>query len=178
MAYVCVVSANTVYFMGGQLVFDWDWLENFLITCDRPVGNIVTNTKRKRWVSHVQMQCTIGLVSDAQTEGKMSVTPKSWLSRNNRKTYYNTFAASAKLASGQPSQEAPKNIRGQPVDGKIVCTFWNIDWKMFFFGSLSIQCKIRCNPPSDTNRPSDQVDAINLLAIPGLFQCLNCISFG
>jgi len=31
--------------MGGQLVFDWDRLENFLITHDRPVDNIVTNTK-------------------------------------------------------------------------------------------------------------------------------------
>jgi len=29
---------------GGQLVFDWDRLENFLITRDRPVGNKVTNT--------------------------------------------------------------------------------------------------------------------------------------
>jgi len=36
---------NIVYFMGGELVFDWDRLENFLITRDRPVGNIVTNTK-------------------------------------------------------------------------------------------------------------------------------------
>jgi len=59
------------------------------------------------------MQCTITLVSDAQTEGKVSVTPKSWLPRNNRKT----FAASAELAYGQPSQEAPKNIRDQPIDG-------------------------------------------------------------
>jgi len=32
-------------FMGDQLVFDWDRLENFLITRDRPVGNKVTNTK-------------------------------------------------------------------------------------------------------------------------------------
>jgi len=31
--------------MGGQLVFDEDQLENFLITRDRPVGDIVTNTK-------------------------------------------------------------------------------------------------------------------------------------
>jgi len=30
--------------MGGQLVFDWDQLENFLITRDWPVGNKVTNT--------------------------------------------------------------------------------------------------------------------------------------
>jgi len=31
--------------------------------------------------------------------------------------YYNTFAASAELSYGQPSQEAPKNIRYQPIDG-------------------------------------------------------------
>jgi len=73
--------------MGGQLVFDWDRLENFLITRDRPVGNIVTNTICRSWVSHVYMQCTITL-SDTQTEGKVSVAPKSWLPRNNRKTYY------------------------------------------------------------------------------------------
>jgi len=48
--------------MGGQLVFDWDRLENFLITFDRLVGNIVTNTKCQSWVSHVQMQCTIASV--------------------------------------------------------------------------------------------------------------------
>jgi len=30
--------------MGGQFVFDWDRLENFLITRDRPVGNKVANT--------------------------------------------------------------------------------------------------------------------------------------
>jgi len=102
--------------MGGQLVFDWDRLENFLITCDRPVGDIVTNTKCQSWVSHVQMQCTIALVrDDALTEGKVSVTPKSWLIRNNRKTCYNTFVASAELAYGQPSQEAPKNIRDQAI---------------------------------------------------------------
>jgi len=40
----------------------------------------------------------IALVRDAQTEGKVSITPKSWLPCNNRKTYYNTFAASAELA--------------------------------------------------------------------------------
>jgi len=104
-------TVGCFYFMGGQLqlVFDWDQLVNFLITRDRPVGNIVTNTKCQSWVSHVPMQRTITLVSDAQTEGKVSVTPKSWLPCNNRKTYYNTFMASAKLTCGQPSQEAPKN---------------------------------------------------------------------
>jgi len=105
--------------MGGQLFFDWDRLENFLIIRDRPIGNIiVTNTKCRNWVSHVQMQCKIALVSDAQTEGKkVSVSPKSWLPRNNRKTCYNKFTSSAGLAYGQPSQEAPKNICDQPTDG-------------------------------------------------------------
>ena len=43
---MCVLCRlNIVYFMDGQLVFDWDRLENSLITLDRPVGNIVTNTK-------------------------------------------------------------------------------------------------------------------------------------
>jgi len=65
--------------------------------------------------SHVQKQYIITLVSDAQREGKVSVTLKSWLPRNNRKTYYNTFAASAKLAYGQPSQDLPKNICDQPI---------------------------------------------------------------
>jgi len=64
--------------MGGQLVFDWDHLENFLITRDRPVGNKVKNPKCQSWVSYVQIQCTIALVSDAQTEGKVSVMHKSW----------------------------------------------------------------------------------------------------
>jgi len=46
----------------------------------------------------MQIQCTIALASDAQTEGKVSVTPRSWLPRNNRKIYYNNFVASAELA--------------------------------------------------------------------------------
>jgi len=54
------------------------------------------------------------LSRDVQIEGKVSVMPKSWLSHNNRKTCHNTFAASGVLAYGQPSQEAPKNIRDQP----------------------------------------------------------------
>jgi len=114
--------------MDGQLVFDWDRLENFLITCDRPVGIIVTNTKCESWVSHVQIQCSIALVTHAKTEGKVSVTAKSWLPRNNRKTFYNTFVASAQLAYGQPSQETPKNTRDQPIDGSFLCTLYNIDW--------------------------------------------------
>jgi len=61
--------------------------------------------------------CTIALVSDAQTDGKVSVSHKSWLPCDNRKTYYNIFAASAELTYGQPSQDAPKNIRDQSTDG-------------------------------------------------------------
>ena len=34
-----------LYSRGGHLVFDWDRLENFLITRDRPGGYKVTNTK-------------------------------------------------------------------------------------------------------------------------------------
>jgi len=45
--------------MGGQFVFDCDQLENFLITRDRAVGNIVTNAKCQSWVSHVQIQCRL-----------------------------------------------------------------------------------------------------------------------
>jgi len=33
------------YSRDGQLVFDWDPLENFLITRDQLVGNKVTNRK-------------------------------------------------------------------------------------------------------------------------------------
>jgi len=66
------------------------------------------------------------------TAGKVSVTPKSRLSRNNRKTYYNNFAASAVLVYGQPSQEPP-------IDGEFLSTSWNIDWKVFFLDSESCQ---------------------------------------
>jgi len=68
------------------------------MTRDRPVGNKVTSTKCQSRVSHVQIQRAIAIVSDAQIEGEVSVTPKSGFLRNNRKTYYNTFAASAVLA--------------------------------------------------------------------------------
>jgi len=45
---------------------------------------------------------------------------------------------------------------------------------MFFLGSLSIQCKIRCNRRSDTRRSTGWCD--QPVGHPGLFQC--CISFG
>jgi len=114
---MCVLCRLIVYSMGDQLAFDWDRLENFLITRDRLVGNKVTNVKCQSWASHVEMQCTMALVSDAQIEGA-SVTPKSWLSCNNKKTYYNnTLPSSVELVYGQPLEDAPKNVRDQPTDG-------------------------------------------------------------
>jgi len=44
--------------MGGQLVFDWDRLENFLITRDRPVRNTVTNTKNAK-VEYHMCKCSV-----------------------------------------------------------------------------------------------------------------------
>jgi len=41
---MCVLCCLIVYFMGGQLVIDWDKLQDFLKTRSRPVGNKVTNT--------------------------------------------------------------------------------------------------------------------------------------
>jgi len=98
-----------VYSRGGQLVFRWDRLENFLLTRDRPVDVKITSTKCQSCVSHVQIQCAIALVSDAQKV-------KCLLLHLNRYCYaiiekhYNTSAASAVLAYGQPSQETRKNI--------------------------------------------------------------------
>ena len=40
-----ILCVPILYTRGGQLVFDWDRLENFLITRDRPGGYKVTNTK-------------------------------------------------------------------------------------------------------------------------------------
>jgi len=57
------------------------------------------------------------LASDAQKEGKVSLSRESWIPPYNRKTYYNIFEGSADLAYGQPSQDAPKNICDQPIDG-------------------------------------------------------------
>ena len=47
---VCCVGSY-VCFMGGQLVFEWHQLENFLITRNRPVGNKATNT-----ISHAKVE--------------------------------------------------------------------------------------------------------------------------
>jgi len=42
---MCVLCRLTVYFIGNKLVFDWDQLENFLVTRYRLVGNKVTKSK-------------------------------------------------------------------------------------------------------------------------------------
>jgi len=76
--------------MGGQLlVFDWARLANFLITHDRLVGNKVTNTICQSWVSHAQihLHCysapsPLVHIQKAKNKVSVSVTPKSWLSRN------------------------------------------------------------------------------------------------
>jgi len=41
---------------------------------------------------------------------------------------------------------------------------------MFFLGILCIQCKIRCDRPSDTRRSTCQCNLP--ICHPGLFQCL------
>jgi len=53
-------------------------------------SNKVTSTKCQIWVLHEQLQCAIALVSDAQIKSKLSLAPKSWLSRNDSKTLYKT----------------------------------------------------------------------------------------
>jgi len=80
-------SPTLHYTRGAQLVFDWDRLENFLMTRDRPVGNKVTSTK-----CHEMQRFSF------------------------------------------------------------LCAFRNIDWKTFFLGILSIQCKIRRDRPNETRR--------------------------
>jgi len=54
--FTIICNAATLFHVkqGWQLVFEWDRLENFLLTRDRPVGNKVTSTKCQSWASHVQ----------------------------------------------------------------------------------------------------------------------------
>jgi len=63
------------------------------------------------------------------------------LSRNNRKTYYNTFAASAELSCGQPSQKAPKNICDQPTDNFYVLSDILIE-KCSFYAACQFNAKL------------------------------------
>ena len=127
----------------------------------------MTSTKCPSLISHVQIQCTITLVSDAQTEGKVSGTPKSWLPCNNGKTYYNTFATSAVLAYCQPSQEAPIIWRIYVTNQLVDYFMYFLEYwlKVFFLGILPIQCKI--DQLTLGNRPVDR----NLLATPALCYC-------
>jgi len=160
--HMCVLCKLIVYFMGGQLVFDWYRLDNILISRDRPVGN-------KSQMQHAKVEyhmCKYSVLSPLMHR----------LPRNNRKTYSNTFAASAELAYGQPLQEAPKNAHDQPIDGKFLCTFWNIDWKCSFW--VSCQFNAKSGAIDKVTLDDRPVDAIDLLATPGLFQRLSYISLG
>jgi len=44
-----------------------------------------------------------------------------------------------------------------------LCSFWNIDWKMFFLSILSIQCEIRCDRPSDTQQSTSSINVLATL---------------
>jgi len=78
------------------------------------------------------------------------------ISRNIRKTYYNTFAAFAIPAHGQTSKEAPKKTN-QLIDKFYVLSGIFIE-KMLFLGILSIQCKIRSDRSTDTRRSTSRYD--------------------
>jgi len=94
------------------------------------------------------------LVNDAQIEGKLSVTPKWWLWRNNRKTYHNTFAASAVLAYGQPSQEAPKKYTW-PTNWWIIFMYFLEHWLksvLFRYLDNSMQNQARSTDRSGRDR--------------------------
>ena len=105
----------------------------------------------------MQIQCTIALVSDAQIEGKVSVTPKSRLARNIRKTYYNNFAASSVLACGQPSQEAPKNTN------QLMDNFYVLSGILVEKYSFQVSCEFNAKLGA-----IDRSIAIDLLATPAL----------
>jgi len=96
------------------------------------------------------------------------------LSRNNRRTYYNTFAASAELACGQPLQEAPSKENRQPttfyvLPGTLIekCSFW-----------ISCQFNAKSGAINQVTLDDQLVDAIHPLATPDIFQPLSYISFG
>jgi len=70
-----VDNCTKTHIRDGQVVFDWDPLENLFLTRNQPLGNKDTSAKCQRWVSHVQIQGTIAFASDAQIERKVSVAP-------------------------------------------------------------------------------------------------------
>ena len=71
--FLCNLSKRSYWFIaGGQLVFDWDRLEHFLITRDQPVGDKVTSTKchKMQWKgisSVLSIQCKITRNQPAET---------------------------------------------------------------------------------------------------------------
>ena len=48
---LCRLIYSVSWVATGQLVFDWDQLENFFVTRDQPVSNKVTNT-----ISHAKVE--------------------------------------------------------------------------------------------------------------------------
>jgi len=75
--------------MDGQLVLDWDRLENFFKTRDQPIDLLTKSQMQNAKVEYhmcKHSQCTIALVSDARTDrgqghsDKVSGMP--WLWRN------------------------------------------------------------------------------------------------
>jgi len=138
----CVLCGLIVYFMGGQLelVFDRDRLENFLITWDRPVSNKVTNTILYAKVEYHMCKYSCTIIFDAQTEGKVSVTPTN---HDCHTVICRTCLWSA-IAIGTKEYTWPTNW------WTIFVNFLEFWLKSVLFWFLSIQCKIRRNRPSDT----------------------------
>ena len=68
---------QVAYFMCGQLVFDWDRLENFLITRNRPGGNKVTNAMSyaKSQVQHHIKKKTFALMCRPPAHSFSAVRP-------------------------------------------------------------------------------------------------------
>jgi len=89
----------------------------------------------------------------------------------------NTFAASSELAYGQPSHEAPKDI--SYVTNQLKDNFYVLSGILIEKCSFQAACQFNAKSGAiDQVTLGDQpVDTINLLATPGLFQCLSCISF-
>ena len=93
------------------------------------------------------------LVSAAQIEGKVTVTPKSWMLRNNRKKLQHfrgicPVGLWSAIARGTKEYTWPTKL----MDNFYVGTFWSIDWKVLLLDILSIQCKIRRDRPTDAQR--------------------------
>jgi len=83
--------------MGGKLVFDWDQLENVLITRDRPVGIKVTNT-----ISHTKVEYNMCKYSAPSHLLHRQKSKESVLLRLNHDCH--AIISSAELAYGQRLQ--------------------------------------------------------------------------